>query len=246
MRLRAIVILGLGALAATLGGNLHAEDHVVRITPDFTYVPETVDIHVGDTVTWINDDSTPHTATRTDDPAFDTSLLAQGQSATIRFSRLSDERGFEYFCGPHPFMTGHVVVRPAGIHLAKRARPADEGANRGKTREVRKAKTVTVHIKDFLYVPPVVEIQVGDSVTWVNDDDAPHTATRQTTPSPFDTGFLRKGQSNTHTFNEASSGTGFEYLCVPHPFMTGRVVVKLAGSHLAGMGHDANESKASK
>jgi plastocyanin len=195
-----------------------------------TYVPATVEINVGDTVTWINDDDEGHTATRTDAPAFGTPLLSKGQAASILFSQISPPSGFEYFCVPHPFMKANVVVRPAGVHVT--SKPTND-----KPVAIRPARTVEVHIKDQKFVLEVVEIQVGDTVKWINDDEEGHTATRTDNPSPFDTGLLLTGGSGSFTFNTPSSGMGFEYFCVPHPFMRGRVVVKLQGSHLLGDGH---------
>jgi plastocyanin len=203
----------------------------VHITKDQVFVPETVDIQVGDSVTWLNDDSDEHTATRTDAPSFDTGLLSQGQSGTITFTSVSPSKGFEYFCVPHPFMTGHVVVRSPGIHMLHNKRAE------AKELRLREATTITIHIKGHAYVPDTVEIQVGDTVAWVNDDSDPHTATRTDSPEQFDTGVLKTGKSNSHTFQIPSGGTGFEYFCVPHPFMKGRVVVKLPGSHLMTVAH---------
>jgi plastocyanin len=196
--------------------------------------PETVEINVGDTVTWVNDDDEGHTATRTTAPTFDTGLLQPNESKALQFTTVSPTSGFDYFCVPHPFMTGHVVVRSPGVHTIKMKTMED------KTGTVRQPTTVEVHMKPgFKYEPESVEIQVGDTVKWVNDDEDPHTATRTDPVERFDTSLLAKGKFASHTFTTVSDGMGFEYFCVPHPFMKGRVVVKLPGSHLANGKHDA-------
>lgn len=75
------------------------------------YVPSKITITVGDSVKWVNKDAMTHTATRTDSPAFDTGPLKQNEtSEEIQFTESSDENGFKYFCKPHPFMEGYVVV----------------------------------------------------------------------------------------------------------------------------------------
>ncbi len=77
---------------------------------DFAFSPPTVEIRVGDTVTWTNRDSVAHTATARNG-SFDTGLLAEGASGSVRFTAAGTYR---YLCTPHPEMTGTVVVRSAG------------------------------------------------------------------------------------------------------------------------------------
>ena len=79
---------------------------------DDCFIPSTVTIHPGGTVTFDNTDNAAHTATGgspTDGPsgAFDTSLIMAGGSATITFD---DEGTYPYFCMVHPWMQGTVVV----------------------------------------------------------------------------------------------------------------------------------------
>ena len=80
---------------------------------DFAFSPRTVEIRVGDTVRWTNRDSVAHTATARNG-SFDTGLLADGESASIRFRVPGTYR---YICTPHPEMTGTVVVRSAGTGI---------------------------------------------------------------------------------------------------------------------------------
>jgi plastocyanin len=78
-----------------------------------------------------------------------------------------------------------------------------------------------VTIAGFAFAPATVTIQVGDSVTWTNQDSAPHTATAG--DGSFDTGQLGNGDSDTVTFDTAGT---FAYICSIHPQMTGSVVVE--------------------
>ncbi|GAC1402425.1 MAG: cupredoxin family copper-binding protein [Candidatus Velthaea sp.] len=80
--------------------------HVVHIA-DFAFAPAAVTVAVGDEVTFVNDDTEPHTATST---AFDSGGLDLHQSWTHRFTRPGT---FAYHCTLHPGMTGRIVVRAA-------------------------------------------------------------------------------------------------------------------------------------
>jgi len=76
------------------------------------YIPETVSINAGDTVSWSNDDTAAHTVTSgsaADGPSgvFDSSLLIAGGT----FEHTFDSSGTEdYYCMVHPWMTGSVQV----------------------------------------------------------------------------------------------------------------------------------------
>ena len=70
------------------------------------------------------------------------------------------------------------------------------------------------------YNPIPVEVKVGETVTWINDDSVIHTAT--STDGTFDSGIMRKGQSFSYTFDTAGE---YPYYCTLHPNMVGTVVV---------------------
>ena len=73
---------------------------------DFAYVPGTITIKVGTTVTWTNKDSVGHTAT-SDDGVFDSGMLSKGSSFSYTFTTAGT---FGYFCTPHPYMVATIVV----------------------------------------------------------------------------------------------------------------------------------------
>lgn len=75
----------------------------------FAYGPDPISIHVGDVVTWTNEDADPHTATAVD-KTFDTGTLGRGQSASVTFATAGT---FKYTCVFHPEMSGTVVVAAA-------------------------------------------------------------------------------------------------------------------------------------
>ena len=84
----------------------------------------------------------------------------------------------------------------------------------------RAGTTHTVQIVGFAFSPAEISVAVGDTVAWTNLDQAVHTAT--STSGAFDSGDLDPGESFSVTFT--TPGT-YDYLCTPHPSMTGRIVV---------------------
>ncbi|MEL4304562.1 cupredoxin family copper-binding protein [Methanococcoides sp. LMO-2] len=78
-----------------------------------------------------------------------------------------------------------------------------------------------VLIEDFKFNPATLQISVGDTVTWINMDSAPHTATSN--EEGFDSGRLSKDESFSFTFEEAGN---YDYICTFHPYMKGEVLVE--------------------
>jgi nitrite reductase (NO-forming) len=94
---------------------------------------------------------------------------------------------------------------------------------------------ITIHMVGFKFSPQSVEVPVGSTVTWVNDDDVFHTVTSDETAGPLQSPNVVKAATYVHTF--AAEGT-FAYHCTPHSVhdmsghgpmytgMVGSVVVK--------------------
>ena len=74
---------------------------------NLAFDPQSITVKVGDTVTWVNGDSTAHTVVA-DDGSFDSGDLAPGASFAFTFSAAGT---VPYHCGVHPQMTGGVVVQ---------------------------------------------------------------------------------------------------------------------------------------
>jgi plastocyanin len=72
------------------------------------------------------------------------------------------------------------------------------------------------------YNPNLIEIKVGDTVTWINSDSSPHTVTSSSNDSNFDSGVLRTGEAFSFTFDKEGQ---YSYFCTLHPSMVGTVVV---------------------
>ena len=78
-----------------------------------------------------------------------------------------------------------------------------------------------VSIANFAFVPSAITIAPGDSVTWSNDDGAPHQIGFKDGASGSDT--LFPGKTFSRTFDKPGS---YEYFCTIHNYMTGRIVVR--------------------
>lgn len=107
-----------------------------------------------------------------------------------------------------------------------RAHPPVAASARGKTLSARPAAPATaagpvaVHISNFTFGPKVATVKAGQTVTWTNDDDIPHTVVA--TDKSFRSKVLDTGQSFSFTFTKPGQ---VAYFCSLHPMMTGKVTV---------------------
>ncbi len=114
------------------------------------------------------------------------------------------------------------LISPFGIGTAAADRPVryhDPG------------EEVFVEIIGNAYSPKVIEVPVGTTVTWVNEDvfgylagefSGVHNVATTRAPERFASPLLAHGESWSRTFDEAGE---FEYICAPHPYMKGKVIV---------------------
>ncbi|RUP03225.1 MAG: amidase [Mycobacterium sp.] len=77
-----------------------------------------------------------------------------------------------------------------------------------------------VSIDNFAFAPATLTVRAGDTVTWTNRDEEPHTVAAN------DGSFHSPGMGTGATFSRtfATPGT-FDYVCSIHPMMHGTVVV---------------------
>lgn len=94
------------AVTALFAFPAFAADHTVTIQ-GMKFAPAELSVAVGDTITFVNEDSAPHTATA-GDGAFDTGQLNQGQSAQVTVSAAGEHA---YICSIHPAMKGVVTAQ---------------------------------------------------------------------------------------------------------------------------------------
>ena len=80
-------------------------DHLVEIT-GFEFQPARLQVRPGDTITWVNRDIAPHTATA-DDGSWDTGAIRTDESATVP---VTPEMTATYYCRFHPMMTARFEI----------------------------------------------------------------------------------------------------------------------------------------
>jgi amicyanin len=81
--------------------------------------------------------------------------------------------------------------------------------------------TLEVRIANFTFQQPTVSVKPGTTVTWINDDDIPHTVVA--TDKSFRSRVLDTGDRFSFTFARAGE---FDYFCSLHPHMMGKVIVR--------------------
>jgi len=86
-----------------------------------------------------------------------------------------------------------------------------------------------VKIDNFAFAPQRVVVKAGTTVTWINEEDIPHTVASST--KLFKSNALDTKDKFSFTFTTAGA---YEYFCSLHPHMTGTIVVEAAtGSRAA-------------
>ncbi|MBV8835175.1 MAG: cupredoxin family copper-binding protein [Alphaproteobacteria bacterium] len=85
------------------------------------------------------------------------------------------------------------------------------------------AADVTVKIDNFTFTPQKLTVKAGDTVTWENVDDIPHTVVA--TNRSFKSKALDTNDKFSFTFT--TPGT-IEYFCSLHPHMKASLVVEAA------------------
>ena len=82
------------------------------------------------------------------------------------------------------------------------------------------AEELKVTIDNFTFTPAELNLKVGDSITWTNHDDIPHTIV---SAGKFRSKTLDTDDSFTFTFTAAGD---YRYFCSLHPHMTGMIKVE--------------------
>ena len=83
------------------------------------------------------------------------------------------------------------------------------------------AGDTTVKIDNYLFGPGQLTVKAGTTVTWVNDDDIPHTVVA--TGKTFRSKALDTDDKFSFTFTTPGS---YEYFCSLHPYMKAVVEVQ--------------------
>jgi plastocyanin len=187
------------------------------------FSPSSVRLGTGGTVTFTNDDGRSHTVT-SDAGLFDSGVVASGSSYRRRFASAGTYR---YHCAIHPDMTGTVVV-PTSSGAVPAAVPARAAAPPvARALPPSRPGSARVTVVDFAFTPARLAVHVGDTVSWVNTGQAPHTVTASN--GAFGTPLLAAGATYRTV---ARSAATVSYVCQFHPQMRGTLVVLPASAAL--------------
>jgi plastocyanin len=96
------------------------------------------------------------------------------------------------------------------------------GGAPNQTAPLTSANNVSIQITGFKFAPADVEVSVGTTVTWVNNDPVSHTVTFDN--GEFDTGSFPHGDNRSYTFSSLGKYT---YHCSIHPSMKGNITVTI-------------------
>jgi plastocyanin len=178
------------------------------------YDPDVSHVQQGHVVEWTNNDSFVHTVTSSLDfgETFDSGIVNAGEKFLLDTTDLSLGE-YEYMCIVHPWMIAYLVVE-----------------------ESREVQTTVVSIPQgaglqqpgqVYYDSNLVTVAIGNTVSWVNDDEQIHTVTSGTpTSGPdglFDSGIMSAKASFHQTFETVGT---FDYYCIVHPWMQGTVIAE--------------------
>ena len=80
---------------------------------------------------------------------------------------------------------------------------------------------VLIVIENFVFVPSEITVTPGTRVTWINKDEAPHTAT--SVDKKFNSGGMDTADKFSVVFNDKGE---YPYFCALHPHMKASITVK--------------------
>ena len=220
----------------------------IQGSPD--YDPEAAQVPVGNAIVWDNQDTVPHTATSGTGPQdpnsaqlFDTSIINGGEESTpVELQAVSEGQTIPYYCIVHPYMTAELTI-VAGGQGGGQQQAGGGGANQtGETTGAGGGAAAgggpTINILEGAavqgspdYDPEELTASAGAEVTVVNQDTLPHTVTSGTGPQDpnsaqlFDTSLINGGESAALSLAQVTAGQ-YDYYCIVHPYMTGKLTVQ--------------------
>jgi plastocyanin len=182
------------------------------------FVPSRVNLHVGNTIKWIDTDTVSHTITSA---TFNGLVWPQGSSqGPSTFSHTFDKSGtFSYFCQIHPYMTGVAFV---DVQETERILNSTVGSSHFVNVRVEMPRNAA-YTNNYgpYFIPSYALVPLNARVTWENKDYVAHTATA--TDGSFNTGPILPDQSYTIPIDHNPGSVG--YFCQIHPWMQGMMYV---------------------
>lgn len=90
-----------------------------------------------------------------------------------------------------------------------------------------------VNLGDEAYKPNPIALSIGDTITWINNDNVIHTSTSSSdnsdTPgTKFDSGLIRPGETFNFTLSKEVKNihnNTIDYFCKVHPTMVGKIAL---------------------
>ena len=226
----------------------------VQGNPD--YDPDAAQVPVGNSIVWDNQDTVPHTSTSGTGPQdpesaqlFDTGIINGGEESTpVELQGVSEGQTIPYYCIVHPYMTSELTIVAGGQGGGGQTQAGGAANNQtqgggGQTTGAGGAPPAagggpTINILEGSsiqgspdYDPEELTASAGAEVTVVNQDTLPHTVTSGTGPQDpesaqlFDTSLINGGESATLSLAQVTPGQ-YDYYCMVHPYMTGRITVQ--------------------
>ncbi len=137
-----------------------------------------------------------------------TSVTISTAAIGVDLSYLDDDDDDDGMADAKEHMTESEPVAPADVVMpTKVSRPGCEKTDR-------------------CYIPSMVTVEKGRTVTWINEDSAFHSVTSGLYDAPtelFDSGYLDPSEAFSYTFTEYGV---YDYHCTLHPWMEAQVTVK--------------------
>ena len=158
---------------------------------------------------------------------------------TFEFT-FNDAGTYPYFCMVHPWMTGEIIVNEVDEMIVVPEEPIANEEDMMIDEQIVDEKMSGPQLVDMAigsaipgceetnecYLPYQIEISSGENVIWHNIDSAAHTVTSGIPGTPdglFDSGMVLSGGTFEYSFPEPGE---YDYYCMVHPWMTGKVIVE--------------------
>jgi plastocyanin len=111
------------------------------------------------------------------------------------------------------WIVGAVLAAMMAVGISTRPGRAAQAADQ--------SMAATVKIDNFSFEPMTLTVAVGATVTWVNNDDVPHTIVSD--DKVFRSKALDTDDKFSYTFTKPGT---FNYFCSVHPKMVAKIVVR--------------------
>ena len=123
--------------------------------------------------------------------------------------------GYQYQRPPREPMRPYGGYRQAPMTPPAATTPAAPAAEAA-------AGNINIAIQGMAYQPATMTVKAGSTVTWTNNDSAPHTVT-SSDGGPLASGTLNRGNSYSITLDQPGT---YNYICKFHPRMRATIVVQ--------------------